>query len=98
MTGKPRPLLGGFLFLGFLDHDLAAVLEAAADGGVAAGNDLLASLHAALDLDRSVVRQAGLDAALLDGIARLDKDHALHAVAIAAGILLLVDDLEVITG
>src|SRR5882762_57969 len=58
-AGPPtRSNLLGFLFLGLFDHDLGAVLEFAADGGIGAGDDLLAGLDPALHFNVGVVRDA----------------------------------------
>src|SRR5438045_2070380 len=72
-----------------LDHHLRPVLQPAADGGVAAGHDLLARLDALLDLDVGGVGDAGLHLLHAHGGAVLDEDHALELLALLAGALLL---------
>src|SRR5947209_20592812 len=61
-------------------RDLRAVLQFAADDGVAAGDDLFAGLHARFDLDVRRVGDAGFDAALLHGVTLADVDDALELV------------------
>src|SRR5438552_5303888 len=72
-----------------LDRHLRSVLQAAADGGVAPGHDLLARLHAALDLDVGGVGNSGLDFALLDFVTLFHEHDALQFLALLALFLLL---------
>src|SRR3954454_6798671 len=72
-----------------VDRDLRAVLQLAADDGVAAGDDFVARLDAVLDFDERRVGDAGFDFLHAHDVAALDEDDALQFVAALALFLFL---------
>src|SRR5258708_29375458 len=72
-----------------LDRHLRSILQLAADGGVAAGDDFVADLDAVLDLDEGRIGDSGLNLLLTDGVAVLDEDDAHELLAVLALLLLL---------
>src|SRR5438270_13227784 len=75
----------------FLDLDFRSVFQFSADGGVAAGDDLVARLHALLDLDVGRIGDAGFHFAYFYLAAALHEDDALQLLALLARFLLLPD-------
>jgi len=72
----------------FLDGHFRAVFEAAADGGVTAGDHFLAGLHAILDLDVGRVGDPRLDFGASRPSHLLDEDDALQFLPLLARLLL----------
>src|SRR3989442_7782008 len=73
-----------------LNLDLGSILQLRRDCGVAPGDDFLARLDAALDLDMRAVGDPGLDFLHADFVAGLDEDDALQFLAQLALLLPLL--------